>query len=232
MAEERGAEALIFRVAPHEIAAADDPVKVAAMAEEMGAPSLLASIAKQAADVKPDVVVWGCTSGSFLGEGSALAEQANEMSQALGGIPATTTSLAILDALNQRQITHAGVVTPYHAEIGSKFTDYLRRNGFTADGEAHAGCGSDAEVGNLTIADLVPLVNKVVRPETEALVIPCTGLRRQKLEQQLSDEFGVQVVFGKCGDLGSRGANRTIGNRNASNKCLTVNPDQQPARNK
>jgi maleate cis-trans isomerase len=95
MAEERGASALIYKVAPQAIAPAEDPQAVAAMVTDMGAPATLAAVARTAAAVSPDVVVWACTSGSFLGAGRRGLEQATAMSEALGGVPATTTSLAI-----------------------------------------------------------------------------------------------------------------------------------------
>jgi hypothetical protein len=70
IAEERGAQVLIYKVSPEIVAAPNNPGAVSRMTQEMGSPQLLAEVARQAASVKPDVVVWACTSGSFLGTGS------------------------------------------------------------------------------------------------------------------------------------------------------------------
>jgi maleate cis-trans isomerase len=201
MAEERNADALIFKVAPRQVAAADDADAVAAMTIEMGAPELLAAVARQAIDTSPDVLVWACTSGSFLGEGTATRTQAQAMSAAAGGVPATTTSLAILDALNTHGVRHVAAITPYHADIGRKFVAFLEQNGFVVDGEAHAGCGSDAEVGALDLAALVPLVGQAVAATTQAIVIPCTALRRQSLERDLRQAFGIPVILANAATL-------------------------------
>jgi maleate cis-trans isomerase len=201
LAEARGAEALIFKVSPKGIPDSADVGGVAAMTQEMGTPDLLAKVAAQARDVDPDVVVWACTSGSFLGIDARRTSQVDAMSGALGGIPATTTSLAIVAALRRKSIKHVAAVTPYHALIGHKFVGYLRDNGFVVDGEAHAGCGSDSEVGALSLDDLVPLVRMAVRPTTQAIAIPCTALRQQNLELELARMFDVAVILANAATL-------------------------------
>jgi maleate cis-trans isomerase len=201
MAEARGAAALIYKVAPQSIAAPEDPRAVAAMVTDMGSPTTLATVARTAAAVSPDVVVWACTSGSFLGAGRRGLEQATAMSEALGGIPATTTSLAIIAALTIRRVRRVAVVTPYHADIGSRFVQYLRDRGFEAGEGAHAGCGSDEAVGALTLRELLPLARLAVKPDSEALVIPCTALRRQDLEAELGKTFQIPVILANSATL-------------------------------
>lgn len=201
MAEERGASALIYKVAPQAVAEAEDPQAVAAMVTDMGAPATLAAVARTAAAVSPDVVVWACTSGSFLGAGRRGLEQATAMSEALGGVPATTTSLAITWALRTRAIRRVAVVTPYHPEIGSRFVQYLRDQGFEPGEATHAGCGSDEAVGALTLDELLPLARAAVTPDSEALVIPCTALRRQALETELGKIFRIPVILANSATL-------------------------------
>lgn len=201
MAEERGANALLFKVAPSKTAQSDDPSSVASMTQEMGAPDLLARVSAEASVVEPDVIVWACTSGSFLVEGGTGTLQADAMSAAAGRIPATTTSLAIVAKLRALDVSRVAVVTPYHAAIGHKFVAFLIANGFAVDGEAHAGCGSDLEVGALMLADLEPLVRSAVAETTQAIVIPCTALRRQSLESSLHRTFGVPVILANAATL-------------------------------
>lgn len=201
MAEERGATALLYKVAPQAVAAAEDPQAVAAMVTDMGAPSSLAAVARTAAAVSPDVVVWACTSGSFLGAGRRGLEQAAAMSDALGGIPATTTSLAMVAALKGRSVRRVAVVTPYHPDIGERFVQYLRDQGFEPAEATHAGCGSDEAVGALTLNELLPLARAAVQADSQALVIPCTALRRRDLEAELGKTFGIPVILANSATL-------------------------------
>ena len=195
IAEERGAEALIFRVVPGAVADPRDPSAVADMVLDMGHPDQLAAVAARAVDVAPDVIAWACTSGSFLGAGDASARQVTAMTESAGGIPATTTSIAMLDALRRRSATRVSVVTPYHPEIGSRFAHYLRAHGIDVAGEAHAGCGSDAEVGRLAFDDLAPLADDARGDRIDALAIPCTGLRRRNLEERLGERMGCPAIL-------------------------------------
>ncbi len=201
MAEERGASALIYKVAPGAVAAAEDPTAVAAMVTDMGAPATLAAVARTAAAVSPDVAVWACTSGSFLGGGRRGLEQASAISEALGGVPATTTSLAIVAGLARRAVRRLAVVTPYHPDIGSIFVQYLRDQGLEPGEATHAGCGSDEAVGALTLEDILPLARAAVKPDSEALVIPCTALRRQNLEAELGKIFQIPVILANSATL-------------------------------
>jgi maleate cis-trans isomerase len=201
MAEERGADALIYKVAPQSIAAEHDAEAVAAMVTDMGSPSTLAAVARTAAAVSPDVVVWACTSGSFLGGGQRGHEQASAMSKALGGIPATTTSIAIAAALERRGARRVAVVTPYHPDIGERFVQYLRDRGYEPAPATHAGCGSDEAVGALTLEVLLPLARAAVTPDSDALVIPCTAVRRQDLEAELGKTFGIPVILANSATL-------------------------------
>ena len=195
IAEERGAEALIFRVVPGAVADPRDVSAVASMVLEMGHPEQLSAVAARTVDVAPDVVAWACTSGSFLGAADASAEQVAAMTASAGGIPATTTSLAMLHALRRRSAARVSVVTPYHPEIGGRFARYLRAHGIDVAGEAHAGCGSDAEVGRLAFDDLAPLADDARGERVDALAIPCTGLRRRDLAERLGERMGCPVIL-------------------------------------
>jgi maleate cis-trans isomerase len=93
------------------------------------------------------------------------------------------------------------VVTPYHPDIGSRFVQYLRDQGFEPGEATHAGCGSDEAVGALTLDELMPLARVAVRPDSEALVIPCTALRRQALEAELGKTFQIPVILANSATL-------------------------------
>lgn len=201
MAEERGADAVIFKVAPRRVATAADAADVAAMTMEMGAPALLAEVARQAADAAPDVIAWACTSGSFLTGADVRPTQVEAMSAAVGGRPATTTSVAVLEALRTRDVGRVVAVTPYHPSIGRRFVEFLLRNGIDVLGEAHAGCGSDEQVGALELDEILRLVGRAHSPDAQAIVIPCTALRRRTLETDVPARFGVPVVLANAATL-------------------------------
>ena len=195
LAAQRGASAHVFRVAPKVVAAADDADAVADMAAEMGAPDILAAVAATAADIDPHVVIWACTSGSFIADGAPADTQAAAMSKALDGIAATSTSLAMVNSIRRAAPRRLAVVTPYHQSIGIQFVQYLEQCGIPVESHAHVGCGSDAEVSGLGPSDLIRVAKGVLRGNFDAVAIPCTALRRAGVSEAFRVEFGAESIL-------------------------------------
>src|SRR5262245_16076696 len=77
---------------------------------------------------KPDVVMWACTSGSFiLGRDGAVAQRA--ALQAACGVPASSTSLAFVEAVRAVDATDVDVISPYPAAATEAFVAFLREWG-------------------------------------------------------------------------------------------------------
>ena len=194
IASQRKAEAHIFRVSPKFLADPEDPESVADMVEGMGSLESLSRAASQVTDVMPHVIAWACTSGSFLGDGGSGQAQAQVMSKHAGGIPATTTSLAMLAAARRLEARKLYVITPYHAEIGIKFVDLLESNDFDVLGHSHAGLGSDSEVGKLGVNDFESLARRAPGLSCDAVVIPCTAVRDQGLTSNLTAKLNCPII--------------------------------------
>ena len=199
LAGERSAEAVIFRVP-----AGDAPVdpesfvgnpdaNVRAL-RTMGGLDTLRRVAAETTTVYPDVVAWACTSGSFIGDGHTLDTQVDVMREA-AGVPATTTSVAIIHALRRRNLARLCVLTPYVREVGEPFVGFLESHGFEVLAHGHAGRITDEEIGLLTIDDFAPLVEAVWRPGAEAIVIPCTAVRAGTIAEGLGAACGVPVIL-------------------------------------
>lgn len=199
LAGERGAEAVIFRVS-----AGDAPVDPESFVgnpdanlrtlRTMGALGTLRRAAAETTTVYPDVVAWACTSGSFIGDGLTLDTQVDVMREA-AGVPATTTSVAIIHALRRRNLVRVCVLTPYVREVGEPFIGFLESHGVEVLAHGHAGRVTDEEIGMLTIDDFAPLVKAVWRPGAEAIVIPCTAVRAGTIAEGLGAACGVPVIL-------------------------------------
>lgn len=194
MAARRGAEAHLFRVHPESVADPRDSDAVARMVEDMGSVESLSKAAAQTADVAPHAIVWACTSGSFLGDGRYGERQARALSESAGNIPATTTSLALVAALKRIEARKLLVLTPYHAEIGIAFVNFLGKSGFNPVAHAHAGKGSDSKVGALRLQHFLALARSAGTSPCDAIVIPCTAVRDRRMAAELSRELQQPVV--------------------------------------
>lgn len=88
---------------------------------------------------QPDVVAWMCTSGSFVrGRAGALAQI--EAISAAAGVPATSTSLAFVEAAAALGVDEVAVVAPYPDEATAAFAAFLAEWGIAVRQTVTLGC--------------------------------------------------------------------------------------------
>jgi len=148
--------------------------------------------ARDVAMVEPDVVVYGCTSGSFF-EGPEwnrkICDQLSEIAKA----PAVTTAGAMAAALMAGGHSKVDVVTPYVELTNERLRHFLR---------AH-----DIEVVTLGTFDMLDMfdhakiepgeiyrkVREITTPKSEAVFVACTQLRAMEVLDNLERDLGKPV---------------------------------------
>lgn len=185
LAEEVGLQPCLLRVPSPTIADTSDAGAVADMVRFMGDTESLAAAARLAREVEPNVIAWGCTSGSFIDGGQMGKRQAAAM-EAAAGVPAITTSQAMISALSDIGARRIVVITPYLVPIGERFIEFLEGAGLTVTGEAHLGAGSDAEVGALTASVFADALDALPADQVDAIVIPCTAVDEYRIRPALA----------------------------------------------
>lgn len=150
----------------------------------------MVAAAELLADAKVDAIVWKGTSGSWLG-----VDHDREICSAITettGIPATTSTLAILDACRALGISRIGLVTPYTRDVVDAIRAEFAHHGIEIAAESHAGLTDNHAFATLT-SDQVNAMTRDVAPASDAVVILCTnvdGTRATDLEPDL----GVPVI--------------------------------------
>jgi len=205
LAEQRGAEAFIFRVGAE--SNADDPSLSSQRPENlanavisMGKVDTLSKVAATAKAVNADVVAWGCTSGSFMGEPGSHLRQVEAM-RAVSGVPATSTSVAILHALKKNDMKRVCVITPYPALVGDRFIQFLMSNQIDVLKYGHIGRMNDEGISALTLEDFIPFARQTWVDGAEGWVLPCTAVRLTGLVDWFEREYGKPVVAANSATL-------------------------------
>ena len=80
--------------------------------------------AREVACVRPRVIAWACTSGSFL-QGAGQEGEFEKEIQSATGIPAVTTSTAMIEAIRALGIRRLALDTPYIKEINERQVRFL-----------------------------------------------------------------------------------------------------------
>ena len=160
---------------------------------DLGSPGRLAGGAQALATHRPASVVWACTSGSFVYGPAGARQQADELA-AVAGVPASSTSLGYLAALEAIGVTRVAVAASYPDDIAQLFVDYLAAAGIDVVAMSSAGIDTAAEVGTLTPEQVVALASEHDHPDAQALLVPDTAMRTLAVLPALEAALGKPVL--------------------------------------
>ena len=161
---------------------------------DLGAPHRLAEGAGLLARYRPQAVVWACTSGSFVFGWKGAAEQAAALSEAAGGLPASSTSFAFVRAARVLGLRKVAVAASYPGEVAALFADFLDAGGIEVAALSSHGIDTAAEVGELSPEAVAELADRCDRPGVDALLIPDTAMRTLALIDMLEQRLGKPVL--------------------------------------
>jgi maleate isomerase len=156
-------------------------------------PEVIGPATKSFELIEPEVVVFACTSGSFV-EGSAGEQRVREAIAAAGARRVVTTSGALLDALEALGLRRIAVGTPYNETLSRKLQDYLEEAGHEVPSLAWAPPGPGSELVDITQDDLDDLAERAFVPDADALFLSCTALETFDLIGPLMERYGVPVL--------------------------------------
>jgi len=154
------------------------------------APQLQA--AELLADARCDVIAWGGTSGGWLGVENDLRLCAAITERT--GAPATTSTLATLDAFRALDARTYGLATPYLTEVQRAILANFANAGFHCVSERHLeDCGnfSFAEYPEETVAELI---RDVASARPDAIAVYCTNFDGTRVAPDVERETGVPVL--------------------------------------
>lgn len=149
--------------------------------------------ARQLVDLRPAVIGFCCTSGSFLAGVSADEQMCRDMVEATG-IASVTTSSAVTTALHALGVQRLTMVGPYIEESGSRGRDYLEAAGFDVVSRRNLEILHNVDKGLLPPSESYRLARRAVVDGAQAVVIPGTNWRAIESIAALEEDLGVPVV--------------------------------------
>jgi maleate isomerase len=151
--------------------------------------------ARDLAQAYPEIILYGCTSGSFLAGLGREAEVAQRIAD-LTGIASITTSTAVVDALRAVDARTVFVLTPYPKDITLHEVDFLQHYGIATDGWDTFECPTSEAIRAVSserVADRV-LANRGRIGSCDAVFISCTNLLTMDQIAALERELDKPVV--------------------------------------
>jgi maleate isomerase len=144
------------------------------------------------ADAKVDAIAWNGTSASWLGIGRdrSLCEAIT----ARTGVPATTSTLACIDAARALGAKRVGLVCPYTGDVQRRIADVWAEEGLAPHAERHLGLRDNFSFGEVAPATIAGMIRDLAAEEADAVVVLCTNLDGAALAATLEPELDIAVL--------------------------------------
>jgi maleate isomerase len=151
--------------------------------------------AHDVAQAYPEVILYGCTSGSFLFGIGREAETAQRIAD-LTGIPAITTSTAVVQALRAVGARRVAMFTPYPDEVNEHEVAFLEHYGFDAPCVDAFRCATSEAIRQISSEQTAELVlrHRQAIGHADAVFISCTNLLSVDQIPALEEALGKPVV--------------------------------------
>lgn len=149
--------------------------------------------AKILASAKPDLLLFGCTTGSLI-HGVGYDQELIGRLEKAAGIPATTTSTALTAALRALHVRRLVVATPYSKSVDQAEKKFLEDSGFEVLDIRGLGYTDPNCMPRTTVTEMYRLAKEMLCPEADAVFISCTGINVMDGIQAMEKDFGRPVV--------------------------------------
>jgi len=159
---------------------------------------------RELAQAGVDLIVFGCTSGSFAG-GKGHDERIIRELEEETGVPALATSTSVLKALKRLAIQKMAVATPYSEELNAKLKNFfeahgqkvisIRGLGFVKMAAHFPLASRPVSLHNLQPPEVAYKLARFVNgPEAQGILISCTNFRTLEIIERLEKDLGKPVV--------------------------------------
>lgn len=145
------------------------------------------------ARMKPDAVIWACTSGSFI-DGLEHAEAQARTIADVTGVPASSTSLAFVEGLRHFGISKVALLASYPEPAARAFVGFLRECAIEVTDIEWLSAPSGPAAAALGKERLMAAAEKLSVPGDGAILIPDTAMPSMYLIEPLEERFGLPVL--------------------------------------
>ena len=140
-----------------------------------------------------DVIVLGATAPSFL-KGLGYDRELIKTIEAATGKRATTTSTALIEALQHLGVSRVVLGYAYDETVNAIARKFLEANGVEVLAAHGLDLVDNLVVGRLDASSAYDLARKIDRPDAEAMVLACTNWKTMDAIEKLERELGKPVV--------------------------------------
>lgn len=179
----KGVAVVTTRV-PFEKVTVEGLVKMGTYLEE--AASLLAQ-------VKPDLIVFACTTGSLV-KGLGYDKDIIERIKYRTGIQTITTATSVIESLNGLRVKKIAITTPYSDEVNQVEKSFIESSGFEVVSIRGLGLIDPTRMPGVRYEEIFRLVKEGFTENAEAIFISCSGISVIDIIEPLEEDLKRPVV--------------------------------------
>lgn len=145
------------------------------------------------ADAGVGQIVWNGTAGSWLGIGHD--RRLCEAIERGTGIPATTSTLAVLDAVRASGIRRLAIVTPYTDDVNERIAAVFEGIGIRCAGAVGCGLSVNRAFANVGEEEIGRLIGEAAAlPGADGVAVVCTNMRGAHPAAEAERKLGIPVI--------------------------------------
>ncbi|WP_019016111.1 hypothetical protein [Elioraea tepidiphila] len=141
---------------------------------------------------KPDVILWNGSKGGSIGFGHD-ADLKRRIEDATG-ITATTSSLALLEAVARLGTRRIALVTPYAAAYQQRIVARMAEEGITVIAESHLGLTDNLSYASVPAERILAQIETVARAAPDAVLTWCTNYAGALVAAEAERRHGLPVL--------------------------------------
>lgn len=153
-----------------------------------------AAAAQQLKMIDPTIIVFGCTSCSFIENGNEIRKRIEEATS----VPAITTSNAVIRALKHLEVSSVAIATPYVKFVNEEEKRWLHSEGFEVKELQGLELGETEYdrklIGRQPAQIAYELAYRVARSNPEGVFISCTNFASAPIIEPLEADLGIPVI--------------------------------------
>src|SRR5258708_8868713 len=142
-----------------------------------------------------DAALWACTSGSFI-VGRAGAEAQVRALRAVAGMPASSTSLAFIDALVALGARRVAVLATYPEPASRAFVEFLGAFGVAVTSLSSLNAGNGFDAARIGGDRLNQVLDSADLDGADAVLVPDTALPSKVLDGRIASKAWLPVLPG------------------------------------
>ncbi len=139
----------------------------------------------------PDCFAYFCTTASFV-RGMEYDEEISDRVTQATGLPATTTSTAMVKALKALGVKRVALASPYMPDVEVAFVTFLEGHGFEVVNSAALNLPEGHSI--VPPERIRNAAEEADRPRAEAVFVGCTGQRLGRLLDDMEARLGKPVL--------------------------------------